>query len=118
MTGAAAAHLLLGAMFLATAGQAEAQPRSAPLMRAVRERPVLPRIESSKPKHGGARVMALAPGTEIIAEARGTPAAPHVFVHADESELVMLDLAPPLDGAVRRVLHEMASSHPEYFGSV
>jgi len=62
------------------------------------------------------RVSGLAPGREILFEGRGGPAALRVFVKADESELIVLDLAgPPLDPKVRRVLREIASTHPEYF---
>ncbi len=65
------------------------------------------------------RVTRLAPGRKIVVEVQDGGAASHVFVRADDFELVVLNLSdPPLDAAVRRILQEVASTHPEYFVQV
>jgi hypothetical protein len=113
------AALVLYLLVCALPAQAQEQPAAGPLMRAVHTdatRLVGARGTVGPAIHAWPRVTGLAPGREILVEIRGGLAASRIFVNADESELIVLDLAgPPLNSKVRRVLREIASTHPAYF---
>ena len=62
------------------------------------------------------RVRKLAPGTELVVNAKGAQRPSRYFVAGDESDLTVLNVdAPALPGAARDVLRNLASTHPEYF---
>jgi len=62
------------------------------------------------------RVRKIAPGTELIVTARGTPPATRYFVAADGVGLWVLNLSDSaLPGNAMRRLRDIASTHPEYF---
>ncbi len=64
------------------------------------------------------RVSKLAPGTKIVVTVKGSQPATRYLVRADESNLTVLNLTDPaLPGTATRVLRDMASRHPEYFGA-
>ena len=69
----------------------------------------------SAPPSDWSRVRKLAPGTEIIVTVKGAPPARRYFVAEDESDVTVLKMADPtLPAAVRDLLREVASDHPEY----
>ena len=118
MTRVAAVARLLCLLVSAMPAHALEQPEG-PLMRAVQNeagRLVAARRNVGPAVQNWPRVAGLTPGREIFVEALGDRAATRIFVTADESELIVLDLAgPPLNSTVRRALREVASTHPEYF---
>jgi hypothetical protein len=62
------------------------------------------------------RVSKLAPETEIIVTVQGSQPVRRYVVLADESNLTVLNLTDPtLPAAVRDVLRQLASHHPEFF---
>jgi hypothetical protein len=64
------------------------------------------------------RVRKLAPGAEIIVTVEGAQPGGRYVVRADESDLTVLNVADPqLPTAVKGVLRDAASNHPEYFSS-
>lgn len=80
---------------------------------------VTPAVQPEDRSTDWSRVTRLASGTTIVVEFRGGPAASRVFVHADASELIVLDLADSrLPRAAQRVLQEMAANHPDYLVEV
>ena len=62
------------------------------------------------------RVRTLAPGTEIIMTVKGLPPATRYFVAADESDVTVLNVVDPtLPRAAKKLLRDVASTHPEHF---
>ena len=56
------------------------------------------------------------PGTEIIVTAKGRPEANRYFIAADDSNLTVLNVEDPgLPDSARKVLRDVASTHPDYF---
>lgn len=115
MTSGAAAALVLCLLVYAMPAQAQEQPEG-PLMRAVRKE--ANRLAAA---HGNVapamqdwpRVTRLAPGREIYVEVRGGPAASRIFVTANESDLIVLDLThPSVTPEVRRVMRDGVSRPP------
>lgn len=120
MKRVAAAALLVDLLLVcAMPIQAQEQPAAGPLMQAVQKE--ASRLVAAPRKVGPAvqnwpRVTRLAPGREIFVEARGGRAASRIFVTADESELIVLDLThASLTSEVRRVMRDGVKTHSEYF---
>ena len=64
------------------------------------------------------RVAELRPGAEIAVATMSAPSRARTFVSANASEVTVLSLDDPsLPRAVIHTLRDMASRHPEYFGS-
>ncbi len=58
----------------------------------------------------------LAPGTELVVTATGTPAVERVFLARDASTLTVLNLTnPSLDRSTKNALRTIAMNHAEYF---
>ena len=93
-------------------------PTSAPIARAITLEAV--RLALA-PQDGSAdgewsRVRRLAPGAEITVTTPAMQAGKRLFLSADESGLMLLNLTDPsLPAAARRVLRDMASNHQGYF---
>jgi hypothetical protein len=69
-------------------------------------------------KSNWSRVRKLAPDTEIVVTVKGSPPTQRYFLVGDESDLTVLNVADPaLPHTERGVLHDVASTHPEYFSA-
>ena len=97
--------LLVVAGMLGTPLRAEEHLPARPLMHAVRHAgdqlagPRAGAAQTQTADKGWARVTSLAPGTRIVVEPASAPAATRIFVSADGSELIVLDLT----GATTRI---------------
>lgn len=73
----------------------------------------------SEGTRGWTRVTKLAPGTEVILTTRGSMSASRVFVLADGSGIIALNLTgPSLPAVVTKTLRRMASESPERFAAI
>ena len=92
-------------------------PTVSPIARSItREAARFATVQQSTLDSEWSRVRKLAPGSELIVTVKGSPPAQRYFVAGDESDLTVLTLTDPaLPAAVRDVLRDMASNHPEYF---
>jgi hypothetical protein len=74
--------------------------------------------QGNKPtaKSSWLRMRTIEPGAEIVLTVKGAPPDRRYFVLIDESEVTLLNLTDPaLPRAVRDVLRDAASDHPDYF---
>jgi hypothetical protein len=93
-----------------------------PIARAVaREATPLAAAEQTRSEgtRGWTRLTSLAPGTEVILTTRGAMSASRVFVLADGSGLIALNLTGPhLPPAVTKTLRRIASESPQRFAAI